>query len=105
MIDIKDFYLQTPMRRPEYIRLKITDIPDEVIKHYNLKLLVTQDGYEYCEITKGMYGLPQARIIAQELLEKQLAEYGYHQSKIINSFWKNSKPDRSVFASWLTILQ
>ena len=36
-----------------------------------------------------MYGLPQAGIIAQELLEKQLAEYGYHQSKIINGFWKH----------------
>jgi hypothetical protein len=49
--------------------------------------LVTQDGYIYCEITQGMYGLPQAGIIAQELLEKRLAEYGYHQNKIINGFW------------------
>ena len=45
MIDIKDFFLQTPMRRPEYMQLKITDIPDEVIEQYNLKSLVTQDGY------------------------------------------------------------
>ena len=36
-----------------------------------------------------MYGLPQAGIIAQELLKKRLAEYGYHQSKIINGFWKH----------------
>jgi hypothetical protein len=36
-----------------------------------------------------MYGLPQAGIIAQELLEKRLAEYGYHQSKTINGFWKH----------------
>ena len=40
MMDIKDFYLQTPMRKPEYMGLKITDIPDEVIEQYNLKLLV-----------------------------------------------------------------
>jgi hypothetical protein len=50
-IDIKDFYLRTPMERPKYMRLKITDIPDEVIQQYNLMLLVTQDGYVYCEIT------------------------------------------------------
>ena len=37
MMDIKDFYLQTPMRRPKYMRLKLTDIPDEVIEHYNLR--------------------------------------------------------------------
>ena len=30
-----------------------------------------------------------AGIIAQELLEKRLAEYGYHQNKIINGFWKH----------------
>jgi hypothetical protein len=36
-----------------------------------------------------MYGLLQSGIIAQELLKKQLVEYGYHQSKIINGFWKH----------------
>jgi hypothetical protein len=30
-----------------------------------------------------MYGLPQAGIIAQELLQERLAKVGYHQSKII----------------------
>jgi hypothetical protein len=47
MIDIKDFYLQTPTERAEYMRLKILDIPEEVIHHYNLMSLVTQDGYTY----------------------------------------------------------
>jgi hypothetical protein len=36
-----------------------------------------------------MYGLPQAGNISQELLEEQLAKYGYHQSKIIPGFWKH----------------
>ena len=77
------------MKRAEYMRLKILDIPEEVIQHYNLMSLVTQDGYVYCKITRGMYGLPQSGIIAQELLENRLVEYGYHQSKIINGFWKH----------------
>jgi hypothetical protein len=66
MMDIKDFYLRTPMRRPEYMRLKLTNIPDEMIEHYNLRELATPEGYVYCEVTKGMYGLPQLGIIAQE---------------------------------------
>jgi hypothetical protein len=89
MMDIKDFYLQTPMRRPEYMHLKLTDISDEVIKHYNLREIATPDGYIYWEVTKGMYSLPQSRIIAQELLEKWLAEHGYHQSKIVHELWKH----------------
>ncbi len=56
MMDIKDFYLQTPMKRPENMQLKITDIPDEIIQEYKLMSLVTQDGYIYCEVTQGMYG-------------------------------------------------
>jgi hypothetical protein len=34
MRDIKDFYLDTPMTRFEYMHLKITDIPEEIIKEY-----------------------------------------------------------------------
>jgi TfoX/Sxy family transcriptional regulator of competence genes len=87
MADIKDFYLNTPMKRYEYMRLKITDIPEEVIEYYNLRSIVTEDGYVYCEIRKGMYGLPQAGIIAQLLLQERLAKVGYHQSKIIPGLW------------------
>jgi hypothetical protein len=34
-----------------------------------------------------MYGLHQAGIIAQELLQERLAKVGYHQSKIIPGLW------------------
>ena len=52
------------------MRLKLTDIPEEVIKEYNLTELATPDGWVYIEISRGMYGLPQAGIIAQEQLEE-----------------------------------
>jgi hypothetical protein len=87
MVDIKDFYLCTPIKHPEYMRLKKTDIPEEIMREYQLQELVTVDGYVYCKITKGMYGLPQSGIIAQELLAERLVEYGYHQSKIIPGLW------------------
>jgi hypothetical protein len=60
MVGIKDFYLCTPMKHPEYMRLKKTNIPEEIMREYQLQELVTVDGYEYCEITTGMYGLPQS---------------------------------------------
>ena len=86
-IDIKNFYLCTPMERPEYMKLKIADMPENVIQHYNLRDLETRDGYVYVKIQKGMYGLPQAGIIAQQLLEKRLNKAGYRQSKITPGFW------------------
>ena len=49
MLDIKDFYLNTPMERYEYMRLKLTDIPEEIIVEYNLREIATDDGFVYCK--------------------------------------------------------
>ena len=32
-IDIKNFYFNTPIPRYEYMRLKLSDLPDDVIRH------------------------------------------------------------------------
>jgi hypothetical protein len=60
-MDISNFYLMTPLKQPEYVRIKIDDIPNEIIHEYKLKDKVTPDGYVYIKVTKGMYGLPQAK--------------------------------------------
>ncbi len=69
------------------MRLKLVDIPEEIIEEYKLREIVTDESYVYCEIRKWMYGLPQAGLIAQELLEQQLSKVGYSQSKIIPGLW------------------
>ena len=51
-----------------------------------------------------MYHLPQAGIVAQELLEERLAKHGYRQSKIKNVFG-NTKPDQHASPWWLTTLR
>ena len=86
-IDLKDFYLNTPMDRPEYLRMKLAHFPQDVIDHYNLNDLVDNKGFVYVRCERGMYGLPHAGIIAQQLLEKRLAEHGYHQSEHTPGFW------------------
>jgi hypothetical protein len=86
-MDIKNFYLCTPMTRYEYMRLKLADMPEDVIEHYRLLNIATPDGDVYCKIHQGMYGLPQAGIIAQELLFKRLKEHGYFQSKTTPGLW------------------
>ena len=85
-IDIKDFYLSTKLKRFEYLRLKLDDLPEDVIEHYKLHGKV-KNGYVYVEIQGGMYGLPQAGLLAQELLETRLMKHGYTQSKTTPGFW------------------
>ena len=68
-MDISNFYLNTPLKRPEFLRLNIKDIPQEIIDEYKLKTIMDTDGSIYLEAIRGMYGLPQSGLIANELLE------------------------------------
>ena len=88
-LDISNFYLMTPLKRPEFIRMKLSDIPDEIIREYKLRDKATPDGSIYIVANKGMYGLPQAGLLANELLEKRLNKHGYHQSKLVPGLWKH----------------
>ena len=87
-MDISNFYLMTPLKRPEYIRLKLGDIPDEIIREYKLRDIADNDCV-FIEATRGMYGLPQAGLLANELLAKRLNKHGYHQSKLIPGLWRH----------------
>ena len=69
------------------MRLKISDMPDNIIKQYKLNEKLNPNGYVYVKIQKGMCGLHQSGIIAQQILEKQLNAKGYYQSKITPVFW------------------
>jgi len=88
-LDISNFYFMTLLKRPEFIRMKLADIPEEIIVEYNLRNKATPDGSIYIVANKGMYGLPQAGLLANELLEKRLNANGYRQSKLVPGLWKH----------------
>jgi hypothetical protein len=87
--DIKNFYLMTPLKQKEYVKLKLADIPQEVISEYKLRSKVIADEHMYIEINKGIYGLPQAGLLAREILVERLAERGYSQCKIVPGLWRH----------------
>ena len=88
-MDISNFYLMTPLLRPEYIRVKLIDLPEEIIQEYKLREKANKKGCIFLKVVKGMYGLPQAGLLANQLLEKRLNKHGYYQSKIIHGLWKH----------------
>jgi hypothetical protein len=87
--DLKDFCLNTPMDWPEYMRMKISNLPPNFVKAYNLIDLATNNGTIYAKIQKGMNSLPQAGILAQNLLQKCLNQHGYHQSNVTPGLCKH----------------
>ena len=58
-------------------------IPEEIIAKYNLRDLVDKEGWVYIKIRKGMYGLPQAGILANQLFKKRLSTKGYNQCQTL----------------------
>ena len=59
------------MDRSEYVRIKLSDIPQEFIEEYNLSE-ATQNGWIYFEILRGCYSLPQSGRLANNLLRTGL---------------------------------
>ncbi len=47
-MDIKDFYLYTPMARYDYMQLRLADMPKDAIAHYKLIKIENPEGYIYC---------------------------------------------------------
>jgi hypothetical protein len=87
-MDVKNFYLNTPMARFEYMRLPMNLLPDEIKQQYKLQA-VADDGWVYVEIRKGMYGLPQAGLLANKLLQERLATHGYEPVTHTHGLWRH----------------
>jgi hypothetical protein len=66
--------------------INFASLPQETIEKYDLSDL-TQDRKVYIKIQKGMYGLPQARILTNELLQRNLAQDGYHPTTHTHGLW------------------
>jgi hypothetical protein len=86
--DIKNMYLETPLDWYEYTKMQIALFPTDIIEHYRLNEKVL-NSYIYMEIRKGMYGLPQAGILANKLLKERLARHGYFEQPHTPGLWKH----------------
>jgi hypothetical protein len=76
-MNIKTYYLGRPLLRYDYMQLPLSILPDENIAKYNLQA-ISVSGWVYIEIRKGAYGLKQACLLANQLLKRRLAHYGYY---------------------------
>jgi hypothetical protein len=91
MMDIKNYYLGTPLPRFEYMKMLVSRFPEEIIQKYNLNALAV-DGCLYIEIRKGMYGLKQAGLLANQLLQTRLAPFGYYPARHTPGLWLHKNP-------------
>ncbi len=69
IIDIGNFYTNTPMDRYEYMRMHISEIPQEIIDEYN-HLPKVSDGYINFVLRRPSTGSSKAALSLQRCLEK-----------------------------------
>ena len=77
-------------------------MPNDGIEEYNLHHKATKDGYVYVSVFKGMYDLPQSRIIAQKLPEERLGKRGTNKVNLLQVCGPTSGA-LSSSASWWAI--
>lgn len=87
-INLKDFFLASPMKNLKFMRIPLKYIPDDIIDMYNLQNKIHND-FDYVRIKNGMYGLKQAAILAYEHLIYNFKPYGYTPIPHTLRLWKH----------------
>jgi hypothetical protein len=86
MMDVKNYYIGTPLPRFEYMKMLLSRFPEEIVQKYNPNAFAV-DGWVYIEIRKGMYGLKQAGLLDSQLLQTRLASFGYYPARHTPGLW------------------
>jgi hypothetical protein len=86
MMDIKNYYIGTPLPRLEYMKMLLSRFPEEIVQKYNLNALAVEV-WVYIEIRKGMYSLKQLRLLANQLLQTRLEPFGYYPARHTPGIW------------------
>ena len=100
--EIKHFYLNNVLPDTEFMRIPFKSIPQEIVYTYNLTALVDNQGWIYMRTEKGMYGLKQAGIIANQELVKHMATFGYHPVQHTTGLWVHDNR-HTILVLWSTI--
>ena len=74
--DIKDFYLNTLLKKKRYGKVRVKYTPEEMVKKHKVKQYIEDDGWLHFEIGKGMYGILEAGRLANNMLRARLKKYG-----------------------------
>ena len=91
--DISNMYLGSDLPEAEYVRFRLSLIPEAFIKAYSLDKLATANGFVYARVKKAWYGLKQARKIAHDDLVKRLSEAGYKKAALVEGYFRHETRD------------
>ena len=90
-LDIKDFFLQTIMDCPEYMKIHAKFFLKDIREKNDINKKKYSDSYVYCKIKQGMYGLKQAARLAYDNLKLHLSKHRYYPDKVATNIWTHKE--------------
>lgn len=87
-LDLANFYIMTPMTEFEHMRMKLSDIPNEIIEEHQLHQHEHQC-WVRVEIRHGAYDLPQAGKLAHKQLSHHLNAAGHYEVATTPGLWRH----------------
>ena len=95
-VDLKDHFLQSELKTPQYMQLHNKYFFKDIREKYDIDNIVDSDGYVYCKIIKGMYGLKEAAKLAREKIIETLSPYGYAPEKYAPNVWSHNTRETKI---------
>ena len=86
--DVNNFYSDTPLVKPVYVRVRLKNIPQEFIDEYSL-LEYESSRWIYFEIIYGCYGIKQSGKLSNDLLRTHLEKEVYYKSSTTLGVWRH----------------
>ena len=87
--DVNFLNLNTPLKRKRYGKVRAKYILEETIRKHDLEQYIEDEGWLHFEIVKGMYGIPEAGRLENDLLRARLKKYGYIEATHTPGYWKH----------------
>ncbi len=88
-LDIKNFYLTTALEYFIYMKMPLSLFPLWIREQYNMDACAHK-GFVYICMERAVWGLPQAGILANKLLQKWLAPNGYLECINTPGLWQHT---------------
>jgi hypothetical protein len=88
-LDLKYFYHSAPLNQYKCMRIPISLFPAWIVAQYDLLHKVVK-GHIYLEMQRAVWGLPQAGILANNLLHKRLMPHRFYECKQMPGLWKHA---------------
>ncbi|KAL7481125.1 hypothetical protein ACHAW6_006797 [Cyclotella cf. meneghiniana] len=98
-MDKSNFYLMTPLFRPEYIQVKLMDLPDKIINKYKIQDQANRKRSIFLKVVKGIKIVPslwkhKTRLIQFALMVDDFGvkyagrEHAEHRKRILKEHYK-----------------